>query len=216
MFIEDSMVVFVTRYHKGYQLSGDTKIIHRYLPQEVGELLVRYLWLVLPFQQQVETLMQERHTASGHIWCRDHNGKKWTSERMREALSDASMAALNCEMTIPAYREIAIGISRRFLRRSTAFRADDDEDGEKDEDEQQAEAQDLQSGHTAHIAGMIYARSLFDRSGEVASMRERFRTASTDWHQFFGIPISMGRGQGRGREAGEVGQGAWEPQAMPI
>ncbi|TKA55481.1 hypothetical protein B0A49_13343, partial [Cryomyces minteri] len=34
-FIEDGMVVFATRYHKGYALSGDVKIIHRYLPREV-------------------------------------------------------------------------------------------------------------------------------------------------------------------------------------
>jgi hypothetical protein len=42
VFIEDGMVVFVTRYHKGYNLSGDVKIIHRYLPREVGELVVWY------------------------------------------------------------------------------------------------------------------------------------------------------------------------------
>ena len=40
IFIEDGMVVFVTRYHKGYNVSGDVKIIHRYLPREVGELVV--------------------------------------------------------------------------------------------------------------------------------------------------------------------------------
>ena len=40
IFIEDGMVVFVTRYHKGYAVSGDVKIIHQYLPREVGELLV--------------------------------------------------------------------------------------------------------------------------------------------------------------------------------
>ena len=32
-------MVFVTRYHKGYNLTGNLKIIHRYLPREVGELL---------------------------------------------------------------------------------------------------------------------------------------------------------------------------------
>jgi hypothetical protein len=37
------MVVYVTRYHKGFHLSGDVKIIHRYLPREVGELVVRYI-----------------------------------------------------------------------------------------------------------------------------------------------------------------------------
>lgn len=58
IFIEDGMVVFVTRYHKGYALQGDVKIIHRYLPREVGELLVLYLWLVLPFQQRMEVLIR--------------------------------------------------------------------------------------------------------------------------------------------------------------
>jgi hypothetical protein len=49
MFIKDGMVVLVAQYHKGYQITGDVKIIHRYLPREVGELLVWYLWLVQPF-----------------------------------------------------------------------------------------------------------------------------------------------------------------------
>jgi hypothetical protein len=49
MFIKDGMVVLVAQYHKGYQIMGDVKIIHRYLPREVGELLVWYLWLVQPF-----------------------------------------------------------------------------------------------------------------------------------------------------------------------
>ena len=49
IFIEDGMVVFVTRYYKGYSVSGDVKIIYWYLPREVGELLVYYMWLVLLF-----------------------------------------------------------------------------------------------------------------------------------------------------------------------
>lgn len=49
IFIEDGMVVFATRYYKGYNVSGDIKIIYRYLPREVGELVVWYLWLVLLF-----------------------------------------------------------------------------------------------------------------------------------------------------------------------
>jgi hypothetical protein len=34
------MVVFVTRYYKRYNVSGDIKIIYWYLPREVGELVV--------------------------------------------------------------------------------------------------------------------------------------------------------------------------------
>jgi hypothetical protein len=40
IFIEDSIVVFVTQYHKRYNVSSDVKIIHQYLPRKVGELVV--------------------------------------------------------------------------------------------------------------------------------------------------------------------------------
>jgi hypothetical protein len=42
VFIEDGLVVLVTKYHKGYALSGEFKVIHRYLPRELGALVVLY------------------------------------------------------------------------------------------------------------------------------------------------------------------------------
>ena len=43
MFIEDGLMVYVTIYYKGIGASGKAKIIHRYLPREVGELFFYYL-----------------------------------------------------------------------------------------------------------------------------------------------------------------------------
>lgn len=43
------MVVLVTVYHKGFYASNNAKIIHRYVPREIGELIIYYLWLVWPF-----------------------------------------------------------------------------------------------------------------------------------------------------------------------
>jgi hypothetical protein len=40
---DNGMVAFVTRYHKGYSSSQKIKVIYRYLPQEVGEIVVYYL-----------------------------------------------------------------------------------------------------------------------------------------------------------------------------
>jgi hypothetical protein len=34
------MIVFVTRYYKGYNVSSNVKIIYWYLPREVSELVV--------------------------------------------------------------------------------------------------------------------------------------------------------------------------------
>ncbi|KAK7178083.1 hypothetical protein PSPO01_15863 [Paraphaeosphaeria sporulosa] len=188
VFIEDGKVVFVTRYHKGYQVSGDVKIIHRYLPREVGELAVYYLWLVLPFQQRMEALVWEKEAMSSHMWPADPNGRKWTTDRMREALKRETSVGLGQPLTIPAYREIAIGISRRFLRGSTAFQQEEGDESEAWNEENTAGLiADLQAGHTAHVAGMVYARGIMEQAGAVADRRQQFRASSTDWHRFLGF-----------------------------
>ena len=53
IYIEDGLVAYVTAYHKNIESMGKAKYIHRYLPQEVGELVVYYLWLVQPFWKRL-------------------------------------------------------------------------------------------------------------------------------------------------------------------
>ena len=47
------MVAFVTLYHKGFSASQEQKCVHRFVPQEVGELVVYYLWLLQGSRAQV-------------------------------------------------------------------------------------------------------------------------------------------------------------------
>jgi hypothetical protein len=80
IFSKDGMVVFVTRYHKGYIVSGNIKIIHWYLPRKVSELVVWYMELVLQFQQRLEALVWEKEAVSSLMWPADPNGHKWTTD----------------------------------------------------------------------------------------------------------------------------------------
>jgi len=74
IFIEDGLVSTVTAYHKGYSITGSTKIIHRYLPNEVGELMIYYLWLVLPFWRYIERHTTPTRTAtSPFLWPKDNS-----------------------------------------------------------------------------------------------------------------------------------------------
>ncbi|KAK4982330.1 hypothetical protein LTR50_007766 [Elasticomyces elasticus] len=109
------------------------------------------------------------------MWPADPGGRKWTSE-----------VGLGQELTMQSYRDIAIGISRKFIRRPTAFHTDEDDDRakERDEDDVAPAIADEQAGHTSHIAGMIYARAIMEQAGVVADKRQRFRASSTDWHRF--------------------------------
>jgi superfamily II DNA helicase RecQ len=195
VFIKDGIVVFVTRYHKGYNVSGDVKIIHRYLPREVGEVMVWYMWLVLPFQQQLEALVCEKEAVSSHMWPADPNGRKWTTDRLREALKRESRIAIGQEWTFAGYREIAIGISRRFLRGSTAFQADEGEEKEGNEETAEASIADEQAGHTSYVAGLVYARGIMEQAGAVADKRQQFRASSTAWHRFLGFQAGVDDGE---------------------
>jgi late competence protein required for DNA uptake (superfamily II DNA/RNA helicase) len=208
IYIEDGMVVFVSAYHKGFYSSNDVKIIHRYLPRAVGELVVWYLWLVLPFLRQLAVswgrmaepgVEPQPHHRSPYLWGPDvGSGRAWTSERFREALKGASRTGLGLGsgFNVANYRDIAVGISRRFLRGSSAFPdniqserqqelAAIDADG--DPEDGAGDIADEQAGHSSHVAGMVYGRESMEFAGSTTMRRLKFRASSMDWHQFLGF-----------------------------
>jgi hypothetical protein len=65
-----------------------------------------------------------------YMWPADSNGRKWITERLQEALKRESRIRIEQEWTMAAYRKITIGISRRFLRGSTAFKAEEGDEKE--------------------------------------------------------------------------------------
>jgi superfamily II DNA helicase RecQ len=188
LFIEDGMVVFVTRYHKGYEVKGDVKIIHRYLPREVGELVVWYLWLVLPFVQRMQALVWQQETISDHLWPADADGRKWTTERMKHELQRVSEAGLGQSINVAGYRQIAIAISRRWIRKGVESATDEHhDDGDWLQDDPSGEIADEQATHSPHVAGAVYARDTQELAGATASRRQQFRAISVDWHRFLGF-----------------------------
>jgi hypothetical protein len=194
VFIEDGMVVFVTLYYKGYNVSSNVKIIHRYLPREVGELVVWYMWLVLPFQQRLEALVWEKEVVSSHMWPADPNGCKWTTDRLCEALKRETRIAMGQEWTFARYRVMAIGISWWFLHGSTAFQANEREEKGDNEETAEVSIADEQADHTLHVAGLVYARRIMEQAGAVADKRQQFRASSTDWHRFLGFQANVDDG----------------------
>ncbi|KFZ17161.1 hypothetical protein V501_01877, partial [Pseudogymnoascus sp. VKM F-4519 (FW-2642)] len=105
----------------------------------------------------------------------------WTSERMRKAMQTASMRWIGVKINISAWRNIAIAISRRFCREAP-FEKDEikpEDVGENGPDINEDNPYDLQSGHTTHIASMIYAQELVENRDVVVSRRQKFREESS-------------------------------------
>jgi len=68
VFIDNGMVVMVTDYHKGFSASQSFKIVHRYVPREVGELVVYYLWLIEPFVRILQGATQSQDLFGVWLW----------------------------------------------------------------------------------------------------------------------------------------------------
>ncbi|CAG8164700.1 unnamed protein product [Penicillium salamii] len=200
VFVEDQQVVIATRYHKGFHVNNDVKLIHRYLPRAVGTVFIQYLWLVLPLVERFDSLVQPEGVTpptsrTTLLWNQDpFSQRPWTSRRLKEVLQRESRLGLQGQsVNIASWRHIAIALSRRFLRTSSGFpQQSDNQDADENDEDSEEDFQDLQAGHSAHVAGIAYARQLHEAPGSMAHRRLMFRQVSQDWHQFLGFtdPLS--------------------------
>jgi hypothetical protein len=99
-------------YHKGYNITGSTKIIHRYLLKEVSELLMYYLWLVLPFWQQLDILVYKRKDPPlTFLWPKDRG--IWDPSRLTRVIAREARLYLDTALGILTYRYLLCGGFKR-------------------------------------------------------------------------------------------------------
>jgi hypothetical protein len=74
-------------------------------------------------RESPESPADSRHgRKQAYVWGPDPGtGRQWTSERFHEVLKRETKMQLQYPINIQAYRDIAIGISRRWMRPSSAF-----------------------------------------------------------------------------------------------
>jgi hypothetical protein len=191
IFLEEGLISTVTSYHKGYNITGSTKIIHRYLPKEVSELLVYYLWLILPFWQQLDILVYKRKDPhSTFLWPKG-NGT-WDSSRLTKVIAREARLYLDTALGILTYRHLAIAISRQHLP-CGGFKRDYGVD---------KKIADQQATHGTWIAGTVYARGLQEAPGHVKARSSEYRAVSREWHSFLGFRTYL---RARKRPLGECG-----------
>ena len=96
MFIDNGMVAFVTSYHKGFGASQRMKIVHRYVPEEVGELVVYYLWLVEPFVRSLRSIARDEYDNSPWIW-EPQPEDQWTDGEATEPVENTDHVDIHDE-----------------------------------------------------------------------------------------------------------------------
>ncbi|WKT54486.1 Helicase superfamily 1/2, ATP-binding domain [Fusarium oxysporum f. sp. vasinfectum] len=86
---DQGLIMIVTGAHKGFTTTGRLKIIHRFLPREVGTLLTYYLWLVLPFWEDIQANVWDKSIFNAGLWATEG-----TQESERQQDGDQADAAI--------------------------------------------------------------------------------------------------------------------------
>lgn len=123
IFISDGMVQFTTGYHKGYGHSGKPKIIHRFVPREVGELVVYFLWLVQPFVEIMQGFRDRQLEFGPFLWEPDPTTGEHDEE---EDEAFAELVEGDDEISDPTLAQFEV----EAVGDDEAARDSDDNDGE--------------------------------------------------------------------------------------
>jgi len=68
IIVDDGLVKFVQGYSKKFRSRKELEIVHRYVPNEVGELVVYFMWLVEPFVKMIRATARGETKSTPFMW----------------------------------------------------------------------------------------------------------------------------------------------------
>ncbi|KAL5370900.1 hypothetical protein DPSP01_014611 [Paraphaeosphaeria sporulosa] len=212
VLIDGGMVSFTTTYHKGYSFSKRVKTIHRYVPGEVGELVVYFLGLGWPFVDDLQMLHNNVTHLTAFLWEpapeeqweddsdsgesdeEDESGNVG-GEKMSSANPDGYWGTDRIRRVLREqtfrYMNAALG-TRSWRHAYPAIHRELAEDGQArdwlevlywNQAPSKSDARALQSGHTLQTEEGNYGRSMRESPFHTMAERAEFRRVSMDWHR---------------------------------
>lgn len=132
------------------------------------------------------------------------------------------MIDMGVKLGISSYRQTAIAITRKYVKRE-GFIEDREDESVEDQNETVQDGRELgavrdsvfdkQSGRGTHVAGMIYAPAILEAPGAVDNVREQYQHASRAWHRFVHFESALRsckRRRGPDEEAEDVQFTRWK------
>jgi hypothetical protein len=211
IFVMHGQMVFVTRYHKSQSQMDKPKVIPRFLPWRVGQVLAVYLAYVQPVQEYLSVQVKGSGW-SDCIWA-DEQGP-WETDRLTRMIVRESQKRLGTRLTMHDYRHVAISIGRevvgeQFTRGYTEETIEVEEAEVEDDD-----ALEMSAGRGAEVGVNRYGVSV-DIAKHLSSRSiDTFRPLSRRWHEFLKMASYGKRGQKRGTHARNISMKQLQRESM--
>lgn len=188
VFVMDGQVMTVVRYHKSLSQWDQPKVVPRFLPNRLSQVMVTYLAYVQPFREYL-VVQVLGGSFSDYVWGDDHG--PWGTDRLTRVLKRESGKRLGLELGTLDYRHTAVGIGRVVIGESFG-RGYQDEVGEMEEAEVDDAADgesalELQNARTTKIGLGSYSVPIDIIKHLSVRSIETFRPLSERWHDFLGL-----------------------------
>jgi hypothetical protein len=184
VFAMAGQMVIVTRYHKSQSQFDKPKVIPRFLPWRVGQLLAVYLVYVQPLEQFLSEEVRG-FGYSDHVWSNEF--RPWVTDRLTKIISRETQKGLGIRLTTLDYRHVAIAVGREVVGNHFAKgyieEASEVEEAEIDDDD----GLEISAGRSGEIGANRYGVSLDVIKHLSSRSIDTFRPLSTEWHTFFGL-----------------------------
>ena len=187
-------VMIMIGYTKPRSTNGKGKMIARFLPKAVGDLLVKYLAIVRPMEaliaEEIELQGFERYATNLFV---DHE-KAWTADNLSRMFKSQTNKWGEVSMGFQEYRQVATAFMSKHLK-------------QHDMDEEGDDVLDMQAGHSTHTASLRYAVSTSDADELPSDLLYAYLKASESWQALFGfdkVGVKAGKVPRTVREEGTV------------
>jgi superfamily II DNA helicase RecQ len=186
IFLLDGYVMSVTFYNKTQAEWDVPKVIPRFLPWRVGQLLSLYLVYVQPLAELISVETGYGCGWSEYIWG-DNKGP-WETPKLTSILRQRTGSDIGHALGTLQFRHAAVGIGRQVVGDEFA-KGYKDETGEVEEPEMEEGEDPLEvsAGRSSATGVNRYAV----RSDIVRHLSQRnidtFRPLSESWHRFLGL-----------------------------
>lgn len=189
IYIQEGQVMIIADYFKSRGNLGKTRPIPRFLPRELGLLLANYLVRVVPLAQ---FLYHKKSTnppqcLDDFLFVSLAEDTHDSSSNIGNVLQKETLRSWGWSAGLLAWRQIAISWNRRIRLRDTTL----DNDIEEDSDGSMEDLNDIQAGHTSHIAHAHYgvrADTLHEITPELIA---QFKAISVSWHELLGFNVAL-------------------------
>lgn len=201
VFVMSGQMTTVTRYHKSQSQWDTPKVIPRFLPWKVGQLLVVFISYMQPFREMLSVKVMGGGWTD-YLWA-DEKGP-WETDKMTKVIARETAKGLGVRLTTHSYRHTAAAIGRKKVGAMFA-RGFKEEIGETEEDEE-GEGEDgedpneLAAGRGSAVGGNRYGVSSSIVKHLSLRSIDTFRPLCEKWHEFLGLESYGAKGKKRAAE----------------